>query len=180
MALATPGGVVATASSWSVGVSGSGQAPGEPETIEPAAPSRPLLDAARFTEIAGWFAIVGATMSVLGFLLPWSGIVIGSGRVGGYFDQWGLAGPTHPIVFLGLLGVLALAILRTPIPTWIWSTTVSLALGGLVIGLSWPYLFGPLGAEVGVTVTALGGVTLLVGGAVATWAARHEATDPLV
>ena len=34
--------------------------------------------AARYVEIAGWFVIVGATMTTLGFLLPWSRVVIGA------------------------------------------------------------------------------------------------------
>ncbi|MEP6638060.1 MAG: hypothetical protein ABJC39_01810 [Chloroflexota bacterium] len=173
---------VATARSWSVGdgVPEAARAGTDPATVEPTPARRLILDAARFTEIAGWFAIVGATMSVLGFLLPWSSIVVGSGHVGGYFDTWGLAGPTHPLVVLGLLGVLALAIVRTPLPAWIWSTVMSLGLGGLLIGLTWPYVFGPLGAQVGVTVTALGGIALLIGGGVAIWASRHEATNPPV
>ena len=60
-------------------------------------------DPARFVEIAGWFIVVGAAMSLLGFLLPWSRVVIGARTNGGYFDGWGLASPTHLFVFVGLL-----------------------------------------------------------------------------
>jgi hypothetical protein len=141
---------------------------------------RDILDSARLVEIAGWFVIVGATMAVLGFLLPWSASVIGSSGIGGYFDAWGLASPTHSLVLLGLLAVLALAVVRTPVPAWLRSGVVGLALGGLLIGLAWPYLFGPLGADVGVTVTVLGGFALLIGGGVASWATRHAETDPPV
>jgi hypothetical protein len=129
-------------------------------------------------DVAGWFVIVGATMSVLGFLLPWSATVIGSNGIGGYFDSWGLASPTHLFVLLGLLAVLALGILQSPIPAWLRSGVLGLALGGIVIGLAWPYLVGRLGGEVGVMVTALGGVALIVGGGVATWAARHAESEP--
>lgn len=139
-----------------------------------------VIDAAAFVEIAGWFVIVGATMSVLGFLLPWSASVIGAHGVGGYFNGWGLASPTHVFVFLGLLAVLALGVVRTRVPAWLGSGVLGLALGGLLIGLIWPYLVGPLGADVGVTVTALGGLALVIGGAVASWATRHAASDPLV
>ena len=37
-----------------------------------------IPDPARFVEIAGWFVVVGAAMSLLGFLLPWSRVVIGA------------------------------------------------------------------------------------------------------
>ena len=141
---------------------------------------RGLMDAARFVEIAGWFIIVGATMSVLGFLLPWSRTVIGSNGLGGYFAAWGLASPTHSVVLLGLLVVLGLAVVRTRIPAWARTGVAGLALGGLLVGLAWPYLFGPLGADVGVTVTVLGGLALMIGGGVASWATRHAGTDLLV
>ena len=81
----------------------------------------------RFVEIAGWFVVVGATMALLGFLLPWSRVVIGAEHDGGYFDGWGLASPTHLLVFVGLLGVLALALRRGPLSavdlvgrSWAW------------------------------------------------------------
>jgi hypothetical protein len=138
------------------------------------------VDAVAMVEIAGWFAIVGAAMSVLGFLLPWSVTVIGSSGFGGYFNGWGLASPTHAFVFIGLLVALALGIVHTPVPHWLRSGVLGLALGGLLIGLTWPYLVGPLGADVGVIVTALGGVALVTGGAVASWATRHAEPDPRV
>jgi hypothetical protein len=139
-----------------------------------------VVDAARFAEIAGWFVVVGAAMAVLGFLLPWSRVVIGSSGIGGYFDSWGLASPTHVLIVLGLLAVLALGILDTPIPAWLRTGVLGLALGGLLLGLTWPYLIGPLGADVGVLVVAIGGLALVIGGAVASWATRHAGTDPLV
>jgi hypothetical protein len=141
---------------------------------------RELVDSARFVEIAGWFVIVGATMSVLGLLLPWSRSVIGSSGIGTYFDTWGLASPTHSFVLMGLLAALGLAIVPTKIPAWFRSGVIGLGLGGLLVGLTWPYLFGPLGADVGVTVTVIGGLALLIGGGVASWATRHAEADPPV
>lgn len=134
----------------------------------------------RFVEIAGWFVVVGATMSLLGFLLPWSRVVIGANTIGGYFDGWGLASPTHLLVFVSLLGVLALALRRGPLAPWISSGILGLAFGGLLLGLAWPYLIGPLGADVGLTMTALGAVALLIGGVVTLWATRHVAVEPVV
>ena len=120
----------------------------------------------RFVEIAGWFVVVGSTMALLGFLLPWSRVVIGASTIGGYFDGWGLASPTHLLVFVSLLGVLALALRRGPLSPWISSGILGLVFGGLLLGLAWPYLVGPLGADVGLTMTALGAVALLIGGVV--------------
>jgi hypothetical protein len=138
------------------------------------------IEAGAFVDIATWFVIVGATMSLLGFLLPWSVTVIGSSGVGGYFNSWGLASPTHLLVVIGLLVVLAVAVLNTRIPAWLGSGLLGLAFGGLLIGLVWPYVVGPLGADVGVTVTALGGLALVIGGTLASWATRHSESDPRV
>jgi len=134
----------------------------------------------RFVEIAGWFVVVGSTMALLGFLLPWSRVVIGASTIGGYFDGWGLASPTHLLIFVSLLGVLALALRRGPLSPWISSGILGLVFGGLLFGLAWPYLVGPLGADVGLTLTALGAVALLIGGVVTLWATRHVVVEPVV
>jgi hypothetical protein len=139
-----------------------------------------IPEPSRFVEIAGWFVVVGAAMSILGFLLPWSRVVIGASTFGGYFDGWGLANPTHLFVFVALLGVLALAVRREPVPAWISSGIFGLILGGLLLGLAWPYLVGPLGSDVGLTMTTLGGVCLMIGGVIALWATRHGEVQPLV
>jgi hypothetical protein len=139
-----------------------------------------MIDPDRFVEIATWFAIVGAAMAVLGFLLPWSRVVIGASGVGGYFDGWGLASPTHVFVVLGLLAVLAVEILRAPVPTWLRTGIPGLVLGGLVLGLVWPYVVGRLGADVGVLVAGLGGLALIIGGSVASWATRHGEVERAV
>jgi len=138
------------------------------------------LDPVRLAETAGWFVIVGATMAVLGFLLPWSAVVIGARSAGSYFDMWGLASPTHVVVLATTMLVLALAILQTPVPVWVRSGVLPLALGSLLIGLVWPYQVGPLGADVGILVVALGALALVVGGVVATWATRHVELEPAV
>ena len=138
------------------------------------------VEASRFVEIAGWFVVVGATMAVLGFLLPWSTVVIGARSFGSYFDTWGLASPTHVVVLATTMLVLALGILRTAVPVWIRSGVLPLALGSLLIGLVWPYQVGPLGADVGALVVGLGGLALVIGGVVTAWATRHVDVDPLV
>jgi hypothetical protein len=138
------------------------------------------IDGARFAEIGGWFVVVGATMAVLGFLLPWSAVVIGARSVGGYLDTWGLASPTHVVILAATMLVLALGIVRTAVPIWLRSGVLPLGLGSLLIGLAWPYQVGPLGADVGVLVIVLGGLALAIGGVVSIWATRHVEMEPAV
>jgi hypothetical protein len=145
---------------------------------DPSATKR--IDPARLADIAGWFVIVGAAMAVLGFLLPWSSVVIGARSAGSYFDSWGLASPTHVVVLGATLLVLALGIVRTGVPLWLRSGVMPLALGSLLIGLVWPYEVGPLPADVGILVVALGGVAMAAGGVLTTAAPRHAGLDPLV
>jgi len=131
-------------------------------------------------ELAGWFVIAGAVLSILGFVLPWSRVVIGSGQTGGYFDTWGLASPTHLLVLLGLLVILGLGIVPSRLPAWIRTGVLGLAAGGILVGLAWPYVVGPLGADVGVTAELVGGIALAIGGILASWATRHAAEEPSV
>ncbi len=129
---------------------------------------------------AGWLMIIGSAVAILGFLLPWSRSVIGSTGVGSYFDTWGIANPSHVLVVLALAAALGLAIVANPIPTWIRTCAVGLALGGLLLGLTWPYLFGPLGAGPGVLAILVGGVMLAIAGILDLVEARHGPADPLV
>lgn len=129
---------------------------------------------------AGWLMIIGSAVAILGFLLPWSRTVIGAEGAGSYFDTWGIANPSHVLVVLGLAAALGLAIVANPIPTWVRTCAVGLALGGLLVGLTWPYLFGPLGAGPGVLAILVGGVMLAVAGILDLVEARHAPADPLV
>ena len=69
---------------------------------------------------------------------------------------------------------------QTPVPAWLRTGLLGLGVGGLLVGLTWPYLFGPLGAGVGVLITSFGAVALLIGGCVASWATRHVEVEPAV
>ena len=70
--------------------------------------------------------------------------------------------------------------MRTKVPVWLWAGVFALGLGGMLVGLAWPYQFGPLGADVGVIVVGLGGLALLIGGGVTSWATRHVEVEPAV
>ena len=59
---------------------------------------------------------IGAALAGLGFILPWAEIVIGSGSIGSFLDQWGLAGPGHPLVLLLLIVVGGLAVANERLP----------------------------------------------------------------
>lgn len=123
--------------------------------------------------VAAWLMGIGSALAILGFLLPWSRTVIGAEGAGTYFDTWGIASPSHVLVVLTLVATLGLSTLVNPIPTWIRTCCVGLALGGLLVGLTWPYLLGPLGAGPGVLAILVGGVVLGVAGILDLVAARH-------
>ncbi len=127
----------------------------------------------RALDVAGGFVTVGAAIAILGFLLPWASFVIGSAGGGGYFGSWGLASPTHLIVLAGLLAILAVGVVRTRVPAWIATGALATTLGGLVVGLAWPYLVGSAGVGMGVTFAALGGVAMVIGGIAGAWATRR-------
>ncbi len=133
----------------------------------------PRLDAARVGELAGWLVAAGSAMAALGFVLPWSVAVIGARGYGGYLDAWGLASPTHVIALALVLLTLALAVVKTTVPAWLRTGVLGLALGGLLMGLTWPYAIGPLGADIGAMLATLGGLALVVGGGLALWSDRH-------
>ena len=119
-------------------------------------------------------------MAVLGFLLPWSTVVIGARSVGSYFDTWGLASPTHVVVLAATCSSSPSGSSRTTVPVWLRTGVLPLALGGLLVGLVWPYQVGPLGADVGVLVVALGGAGAGHRRRRHDWATRHVEVDPAV
>lgn len=137
-------------------------------------------DAARISEFVGWLAVAGGALASVGFLLPWSNVAVIGARGVGYFDRWGLAGPLHVVVVVGLLAVLALAIVRNPVPAWARIGIAGGGLAALLLGLTWPYLLGPLGAGPGVLCVALGAVLLGVAAVVAIVADRRTGTDRAV
>jgi hypothetical protein len=133
----------------------------------------PSLDAARVGDLAGWLVAAGSAMAALGYVLPWSVAVIGARGYGGYLDGWGLASPTHVVALAIVLLTLALGVVKTTVPAWLRTGVLGLALGGLLIGLTWPYAIGPLGADIGAMLATLGGLALVIGGGLSIWSQRH-------
>jgi hypothetical protein len=124
-------------------------------------------------DLAGWLVAAGAATAALGFVLPWSVAVIGARGYGGYLDGWGLASPTHVIALAVVLLTLGLGVVKTTVPTWLRTGVLGLALGGLLIGLTWPYAIGPLGADIGAMLATLGALALAIGGGLSIWSDRH-------
>jgi hypothetical protein len=121
---------------------------------------------------------IGAGVSALGFLLPWANVLAGAGLLGGYFTQWGLAGPGHWIVLTLLVAMVGVAIAGAPtdrLPVGL----AAIALAALLVGMLWPYLFGFLGRSVGVWIVIAGAVALAIGG-ILDRRDRHDPAEPPV
>src|SRR6266550_1266825 len=119
-----------------------------------AAPAdKATVELSKVDEFIGWLSVAGSALAAVGFILPWSNSVIGATGIG-YFDRWGLAGPGHIVVVVGLL-----VLLRLGIP--------GVALGALLVGLAWPYLVGPLGIQAGLLAVVIGAALILVAGILA-------------
>lgn len=125
-------------------------------------------------DAGGRIVAIAAWLAAIGFLLPWSGVVIGAEGVGGYLNTWGLATITHlPVVFAAVaLGVLVI-LPRPPLP-WVIGGVVPLIIGGLLFGLAWPYLVGGLGSGLGLFVDVGAAIALIVGGTLRLRPPRHS------
>jgi hypothetical protein len=155
--------------------------PRPPSLVAPARETRPRLPKlANFQldlpdNLADWLVAAGSAVALIGFLLPWSDAVVGAKSFGGYTDSWGLAVPSHLLVLLLLGAVLTLAVIPSRVPSWIRTGLMGVLVGGLLVGLAWPYLIGGLGASLGVLFEAAGAILLVAGGVAERRAARHEA-----
>jgi hypothetical protein len=122
---------------------------------------------------------IGAVVAALGFLLPWAPVLAGSGLLGGYWSQWGLAGPGHWIVALVLVGLAVLSLAGGRLAA-VSVGLPAVAIATLLAGLSWPYLFGFLGRAVGIWVVLFGAILLVSAGLLDLRAARHGEPDSTV
>jgi hypothetical protein len=112
-------------------------------------------------------------MAIVGFLLPWADIVLGATSMGGYFDRWGLAGPGHPLVLAVVVGLAGLALVAERLPHWAQPRLPGIAIAFLLLGLAWPYLFGPYNASLGIFFVTGGAVVILAGGLLDLAIPRH-------
>lgn len=125
-------------------------------------------------DAGGKVVAIAAWVAAFGFLLPWSNLVIGAEGVGGYVNSWGLATITHlPVLVFALAVGLVVILPRSPAP-WLTGGVLAVVLGGLLLGLGWPYLVGGLGAQIGLFVEAIAAIALIVGGGLRLAPARND------
>jgi hypothetical protein len=157
--------------------------PAPPEHSEPRPGNAPLLADLPFDapdDLPGWLVAAGAGIATVGFFLPWAHrLIAASGE--GYFNAWGLGAVMHLPVFAAALVTLGLAVLPNRVPGWLRAGVLPLVLGGLVLGLAWPYVFvGPLRGQFGSLLEAFAGLVLVTGGILALRAERHAGGPPAV
>jgi hypothetical protein len=116
--------------------------------------------------LPGWLVAAGSAAAVAGFLLPWSNIIPFTSGFG-YLDRWGLATPSHLLILLLTAFTLALSVLPNRVPVWIRSGVLGLVLGGLLLGVVWPYLLDGFGALLGALAEVTGALLMIVGGILA-------------
>ena len=124
-------------------------------------------------ELPGRTIALGAALAGLGFLLPWAEVVIGSNGVGGFLDQWGMAGPGHWLLLLALIAIGGLAVAGERTSVKVGTSTASILLGAVLLGLTFPYVMGPFRETVGVYVTLAGAIVMIAGGLIARGEPRH-------
>jgi hypothetical protein len=128
--------------------------------------------------LPGWLIAAGSAAAIAGFLLPWSRMVPGAGGFG-YLDTWGLATQSRVLLLLLTVMTLAMAILPNRVPAWLRTGVAGLVLGGLLLGIIWPYLVDGVGAA-GTLAEAAAALLLIVGGLLGVRPRRHVADEPLV
>jgi hypothetical protein len=162
------------------------ESPRSPSIVASAPRSRPTLPKLGQLQLdlpdnlADWLVAAGSCVALVGFLLPWSDAVVGAKSFGGYTDSWGLAVPSHLLVLLLLGSVLTLAVMPNRVPSWIRTGLLGVLVGGLLLGLAWPYMIGGLGASLGILFEGVAAALLIAGSVADRRTARHEAASPSV
>ena len=152
---AVPAGPAAPARAWAGSNTGNdGSSP------DVAAPDEAQAERAKVEAMIDYVAVAGCALALLGFLIPWARTMIGSSGTG-YLDQWGLAGPGHVVIILGLGAIVIGAVAPNRIPARLRLGIPGLIVGAILIGLVWPYVLGPLGALPGAFLSLVGALTLV-------------------
>ncbi|MEX2010990.1 MAG: hypothetical protein WEF51_02000 [Chloroflexota bacterium] len=128
--------------------------------------------------LPGWLIAAGSAVAIAGFLLPWSRMIPGQGGFG-YLDTWGLASSSRVLLLLFTVVALALAILPNRVPGWLRTGVAGLVLGGLLLGIVWPYLLDGVSA-IGTLAEAAAAMLLIIGGLLAVRPQRHVEDAPPV
>jgi len=120
------------------------------------------------TALAGWLVVAGGVIAGVSFLLPWADAVLGSRSVDdSYIGHWGLANAPNILLMLASFGIAWLAVAPIKRLAWLRLGALPIVAGGLLLGVTWPYVLGPYGPRLGLWVTVLGGGLLLAGGILA-------------
>jgi hypothetical protein len=130
---------------------------------------------ARPTSAAGWLVVAGGVIAGISFLLPWADAVLGGSSADeSYLGHWGLANPPNILLLLGSLGIAWLAVLPTHRLVWLRTIGLPIVAGGLLLGVTWPYILGPYGPRLGMWLTVIGAGLLVAGGIAALFEASTK------
>jgi hypothetical protein len=115
---------------------------------------------------AGWAVAIGALFGAVAFVLPWAAV----GVIGTQFDptftgRWGLANPANLVPMFVAVALLLITLIPSRIPTSIRGVVLPIVIGGWFLGIAWTYATGPFGSGWGVDAIAIGGIVLVIGGA---------------
>ncbi len=151
-----------------------------PGSVSTPAATAVSVDGATARRMSDWLVIGGASLAIFSFVLPWAtdGVIGSSGT--GYSSTWGLANLGHLLLILAAAAVLVVHLVDSPIPHWIRSGVLPIAVGGLLSGLAFAYYARPFGGGAGVAVLLAGGVLLVAGGVAASRPERNEASASTV
>ena len=140
----------------------------DPGPVAPAGPrvasSRLLASALPLLVLERGVAIASGVIAVA-FLLPWGNLMIGAAVAGDPWQTLGIVGSWHWLVWLLALPVILLASSAPSVPPWLRLGVVPITYAGLVTGLAWPYVLGPIGGEPAPIVLVFAAAALVVLGA---------------
>jgi hypothetical protein len=131
--------------------------------------------------LSGWLLALGAGAASVGFVLPWSAVIIGAASSGGgYLETWGLATPSHLVILLITAAGFLMAVVPNRVPVWLRTGVLGMIVGGVLVGMAWPYLFDGLGYQVGIVAELVGAALLIVAAVLSMLPARHDRDEPSV
>jgi hypothetical protein len=155
-------------------------APPAPDPTPSAAAAPTAAIVAPPTAAAGWLVVAGGAIAGISFLLPWADSVLGSGSLDdSYVGHWGLAHAPNILLMLGAFGIAYLAVAPIKRLAWLRMGALPIVAGGLLLGVTWPYVLGPYGPRLGMWLTILGAGLLMVGGFVALYDRARGADEAI-